>query len=150
MLREPANDKFRRVRVGNETFKARVGAVRGGEDYLRAAGWRDATITFERHLVHADAPHSEECVAHVQDCGTRADASRRVLRVAERLLQKVQATVAEKAERHEREAWAAKNADKIAREATVKALAADKEERRQAAARAAEAHGKPPPESKLT
>jgi hypothetical protein len=153
VLREPANDKFRRVRVGNETFKARVGAVRGGEDYLRAAGWRDATITFERHLVHADAPHSEECVTRVSKTAAHALTplvSRRVLRVAERLLQKVQATVAEKAERHEREAWAAKNADKIAREATVKALAADKEERRQAAARAAEAHGKPPPESKLT
>jgi len=62
VLREPGNDKFRRVRVGNEAFKARVGCVRGGEDFLRAAGWRDATITFERHLVHADAPHSDECV----------------------------------------------------------------------------------------
>lgn len=62
MLREPGNDKFRRVRVGNEAFKTRVGCVRGGEDFLRAAGWRDATITFERHLVHADAPLSDECV----------------------------------------------------------------------------------------
>ena len=73
MLREPGNDKFRRVRVGNEAFKARVGAVRGGDDFLRAAGWRDATITFERHLVHADAPHSEECVTRSPRllCGTR-------------------------------------------------------------------------------
>ena len=75
--------------------------------------------------------------------------ARRVLRVAERLLQKVQATVTEKAERHEREVWAAKNADRLARVATVEALRQDKEERRQAAARAAEAHGKAPPESKL-
>jgi hypothetical protein len=62
VLREPGNAKFRRVRCGNDAFKARVAAVRGGEDFLRAAGWRDATITFERHLVHADAPHSDECV----------------------------------------------------------------------------------------
>jgi hypothetical protein len=52
-------------------------------------------------------------------------------------------------QRHEREVWAAKNADRLAREATVAALAADKEARREAAARAAAAQGKPPPESKL-
>ena len=62
VVREPGNAKFRRVRCGNDAFKARIAAVRGGEDFLRAAGWRDATITFERHLVHTDAPHSDECV----------------------------------------------------------------------------------------
>ena len=62
MLREPGNAKFRRVRCGNDAFKARIAAVRGGEEFLRAAGWRDATITFERHLVHADAPHAYEYV----------------------------------------------------------------------------------------
>ena len=61
MLREPGNAKFRRVRCGNDAFRARIAAVRGGEEFLRAAGWRDATITFERHLVHSDAPHSDEC-----------------------------------------------------------------------------------------
>lgn len=58
--------------------------------------------------------------------------------------------MAASAQRHEREAWAAKNDDRLAREATVAALSADKEARREAAARAAAAQGKPPPESKLT
>ena len=62
VVREPGNAKFRRVRCSNEAFKSRIAAVRGGEDFLRAAGWRDATITFERHLVLSDAPHSDECV----------------------------------------------------------------------------------------
>ena len=62
MLREPAAEKFRRVRCGNEAFKARVLAAKGGEEFLRAAGWRDATIDFERHLVLSDAAFNDECV----------------------------------------------------------------------------------------
>ncbi len=96
-----------------------------------------------------------------------------MLALADRLLQKVQVAVTEKAEaralahtpnaqssrralacaftdarcavsvrtaqRHERDTWLAKNQDKIAREQTLAALAADREERRQKAERAAEA-----------
>jgi hypothetical protein len=65
VLREPANAKFRRVRAGNEAFKTAVVACKGGEDYLRAAGWRDATIDFARHLVLADALFNDECVGGV-------------------------------------------------------------------------------------
>jgi hypothetical protein len=62
VLREPATEKFRRVRCGNEAFRSRVAAVKGGEEFLRAAGWRDVTIDFERHLVLE--PHASlECVA---------------------------------------------------------------------------------------
>ncbi len=62
MLREPAAEKFRRVRCGNEAFKARVLAAKGGEEFLRAAGWKDATVDFERHLVLSDAAFNDECV----------------------------------------------------------------------------------------
>ena len=115
-------------------------------------------------------------------CAARAHApplrpaGARILRVAERLLLKVQVAVAEKAEaraprraarapvtpphpdcaslpltraaaqRHERETWLAKNASKLAREETLRALAEDREARREKAERAAAAAGKPPPE----
>jgi hypothetical protein len=114
--------------------------------------------------------------------------ARRVLHIAERLLQKVQEAVTEKAEaraththtlppfcalppcaartrtytliadalhhphtqRHEREAWLAKNEPKLRREQTLAALAEDREARRERAERAAAAAGKPPPEALLS
>jgi len=60
MLREPQNDKFRRVRATNETFKARLLSVKGGEEFLKALGFRDQTADFTRFLVLADSHFNEE------------------------------------------------------------------------------------------
>ena len=114
VLRAPEEPKFRAVRAGNAAFKGRIAAARGGEDFLHAAGWRDVTRDFERHLVLPPAAEGgalqDECVArqcgvtpgplcvrNVTRAGRRARV-RRVLRLAERLLLKVQQTTHEKAE----------------------------------------------------
>ena len=62
-LREPDNPKLRRVRCSNEAYKARVASAAGAEPFLRAAGWRDATLQFERHLLLPEPSAAcEECV----------------------------------------------------------------------------------------
>lgn len=130
VLREPDNDKFRRVRCSNEAFRSRVLAVKGGEEFLKAAvrrpsprarcalsqrvpqGWRDQTVDFTRHLVLVSF-HSD------------------LLVIANRLLAKCQLAVAEKAERHEKAAWLHKNEDRLRRESALNAIAEDKERRRE-------------------
>lgn len=67
-----------------------------------------------------------------------ARAARRLLAIAGRLLQKCQEKVKEKAERAEREEWLRKNEAELRRQATLVALAEDKERRREAAERARE------------
>lgn len=62
VLREPGNEKFRRVRATNETFKARLLSVKGGEEFLKVLGFRDQTIDFTRFLVLSDAQYNAECV----------------------------------------------------------------------------------------
>jgi hypothetical protein len=59
ILREPGNEKFRRVRCTNETLKARLLGVKGGEDFLRTCGFREQTIDFTRFLVLPS--YNEEC-----------------------------------------------------------------------------------------
>jgi PUB domain len=115
-----AGEKYRRVRCTNEAFKTRVLAVKGGEEFLRAAGWREQTIEFTRHLV-LQKPDDE------------------VLQIAARLLDKCQQAVAEKAERHTRDQWLAKNEAQITKQSTLQAIADDKARRRDAAERAAQA-----------
>jgi len=120
VIDNPGEEKYRRVRCTNEAFKTRVLAVKGGEEFLRAAGWREQTIEFTRHLV-LQRPDDE------------------VLQIAARLLDKCQQAVFEKAERHTRDQWLAKNEAQITKQSTLQAIADDKARRRDAAERAAQA-----------
>ena len=51
VLREPTEEKFRRLKIAGNAFKTKVGGVKGGEDYLAAAGWRRKVIDMEPFFV---------------------------------------------------------------------------------------------------
>lgn len=42
LLRDPSNDKFRRLRLSNPAFQSRVASVHGGMELLAAAGFEVA------------------------------------------------------------------------------------------------------------
>ena len=117
----PGEEKYRRVKATNEAFKTRVSSCKGGEEFLLAAGWRSETIEFTRHLV-LPATYDQE-----------------VLDVAARLLDKCSQAVSEKAQRHEREQWLAKNEGELRRQSALQAIADDRARRRDATERAIEA-----------
>jgi hypothetical protein len=121
VVEHPGEEKYRRLKTTNEAFKAKVLAAKGGEEYLLAAGWRSETIDFTRHLVLPTSYDVE------------------VLAVAARLLDKCSQAVAEKAQRHEREQWLAKNEGELRRQSALNAIADDRARRREATERAIEA-----------
>jgi hypothetical protein len=116
----PGEEKYRRVKCTNEKIKSLVLGVKGGEAYLKACGWREGVYDFTRHRVLP--PQADDDM----------------LRIATRLLEKCQATVAEKAARHEREAWLKKNEAELTRAQTLAHIADDKARRRAAEERAQE------------
>ena len=121
VIDHPGEEKYRRLKTTNEAFKAKVQGCKGGEDFLLAAGWRSETLDFTRHLVLPASYDAE------------------VLAVAARQLEKCAQTVAEKAQRHEREQWLAKNEGELRRQSALQAIADDRARRRDATERAIEA-----------
>lgn len=61
VLDAPGEPKFRKLRCGNEALKARLFCAKGAEDFLKAAGWRERTLEYQRHLVLEDG-FDAECV----------------------------------------------------------------------------------------
>ena len=61
VLREPGNEKFRRLRATNELFKTRVLAAKGADEFLSSLGFRSQTLDFVRFLVLDDAHFNDEC-----------------------------------------------------------------------------------------
>ena len=66
MEQDPASDKFRRIKLGNATFSAKVGSVAGAVDFLQLLGFEAVSEGGEQLLV---MPQSRATVPALQTAG---------------------------------------------------------------------------------
>lgn len=49
IIANPAEEKFRKIRIGNKAFKERVSALKGTEEFMQATGFQVKLLPFEDH-----------------------------------------------------------------------------------------------------
>lgn len=118
VLQNPEDEKFRKIRCGNKTIRTKVLDVKGALEFLTAAGWRKKVIDFEPYLLLA--PDTQPSEAQLKTLGAAIDVLTGCLK-----------TVAEKAERHEREKLLEKEDNNIRREKAKQDIESDIIDRRE-------------------
>ncbi|MEW5299789.1 MAG: hypothetical protein WDW38_010875 [Sanguina aurantia] len=120
VIENPAEEKYRSIKATSNALMNNVFNVKGGEHLLQLAGWRTQVVELQKSWVFDSAPDS-----------TRFS----ILKEALSLLNKALFTIHDKAERKKNEKEEKANKDKAQRDKILAALAEDKQNRIDRAAR---------------